>query len=323
MQISPTPADLHAAAAILRRGSDPRQSFCTAAARLLRADTASLWEVREADGLRLTAATHDEAAEDFFPGGITARGNSASRALADGGRVFIPVVADHPDVDHDLAGRLGLCSLLAEPVASDQRQQGAIVLGWREHVESLSELAEGFVALMAAQAAMAIDRADLARRLAQQALSDPLTGLSNRRGLARTLEREMARARRGGTTLGFVVLDLDHFKAFNDLHGHQAGDRLLVRAARSWSARLREEDLLARYGGEEFVLLLPGCDEDLDVTRATVDRVREATPGGVTASAGLALWDHREPAHRLLERADRALYQAKASGRDLTCAAPA
>jgi diguanylate cyclase (GGDEF)-like protein len=115
------------------------------------------------------------------------------------------------------------------------------------------------------------------------------------------------------------MLDLDHFKRFNDERGHQAGDRLLKQAASAWAGRLRVIDVLARYGGEEFALALPGCG--LEDALALVEGLRSATPGGQTCSAGVATWDGQEGPEELLGRADRALYSAKRAGRDRTVGA--
>ena len=109
------------------------------------------------------------------------------------------------------------------------------------------------------------------------------------------------------------MLDLDHFKRFNDARGHQAGDRLLEDAARAWDAQLRPTDTLARYGGEEFALLLPHCDTA--TAESIVARLLEAVPDGQTASCGIAEWDGSETAEALTARADAALYMAKRDGR--------
>jgi diguanylate cyclase (GGDEF)-like protein len=307
------PADLHAAAAILRDGPDTRAALCEAAVRILRADVASLWEAKD-EWLMLTASTDPGlvAGESRMPLG----GNSAAASVGRTGRGrFVQNAIGHPDVDGALVRRLRLRSLHAEPVTVRNAPLAALVLGWRHHIEPLSPLSAAHVTLLAAQASKAVEHAELAERLQELALSDPLTGLPNRRGLARELEREMARARRDGRRLGFAVLDLDRFKDFNDTYGHQAGDRVLVRTARAWSAQLRGADVLARYGGEEFVLLLPGCETGAHAL-AACERVRRATPDDLTASAGVATWDGVEPPHTLLDRADRALYAAKDEGRD-------
>jgi len=138
---------------------------------------------------------------------------------------------------------------------------------------------------------------------------DPLTGLANRRLLGETLGRELARARRHGTPLALVALDLDKFKAYNDERGHAAGDQLLRTASRGWVHALRAEDLIARVGGDEFVALLPDCP----VAQAdrTAERLRRNLPRGCACSVGVANWDRAESAERLLARADVSLYRAK------------
>ena len=147
-----------------------------------------------------------------------------------------------------------------------------------------------------------------------RARTDPLTGLANRRAWDEELRRELARAGRQGWPVCVAMLDLDHFKAFNDDQGHLAGDELLKESAAIWSAVLREGDFIARYGGEEFSVLLPNCSTGDAVQ--VVERLRVATPMDRTCSAGVALWDDAESASELLRRADGALYSAKRAGRD-------
>ena len=119
---------------------------------------------------------------------------------------------------------------------------------------------------------------------------------------------------RGGAPLCVAVFDLDHFKAYNDGHGHPAGDALLAAAATAWRRELRPTDVLARYGGEEFAAVLPACS--LADAHVVVERIRAATPHGQTVSAGIAQWNGTEDAPSLVARADAALYAAKAAGRD-------
>ena len=152
----------------------------------------------------------------------------------------------------------------------------------------------------------------LYREVGRLARTDALTGVANRRAWDDELPRELARAVRSGEPLCVALLDLDHFKAYNDQHGHQAGDRLL-KAAAAWQGRLRKSDLLARYGGEEFALLLPDCG--LASGMEIAERLRTAQPE-VTCSLGVAAWDGQEEAAGLVARADRALYAAKEAGRD-------
>ena len=160
----------------------------------------------------------------------------------------------------------------------------------------------------------------LYQEVGRLARTDALIGVANRRAWDDELPRELARAARSGTRVCVALLDLDHFKAYNDRHGHQAGDRLLKAAAAAWLGKLRKTDLLARYGGEEFAVLLPDCG--LDNAMEIAERLRTAQPEG-TCSLGVAAWDGHEDAARLVARADRALYAAKAGGRNRRLAAPA
>jgi diguanylate cyclase (GGDEF)-like protein len=173
--------------------------------------------------------------------------------------------------------------------------------------------------LLAAQAAVAIEHAGLRSRMNALALSDSLTGLSTRRLWDEELPREMARARRGESPLTLAVIDIDHMSAFNMLRGEREGDRLIKECGSRWRNELREVDFLARVDGTEFAMVLPGCGlgEACDV----LDRVREATPRGQTASAGVARWDGEEPAELFLARAQDALATAKSAGRNVTIAA--
>jgi diguanylate cyclase len=147
------------------------------------------------------------------------------------------------------------------------------------------------------------------RALAQLARTDPLTGLANRRGWDEQLARELARARRSGATVSVALLDLDDFKCFNDAHGHQAGDRLLVEAAAAWRSQLRDIDVLCRWGGDEFALLCPDCPESEALQ--VIARLGPATPSLQSCAAGVAAWDGRETLHDLIGRADMALLEEK------------
>jgi len=158
------------------------------------------------------------------------------------------------------------------------------------------------------------EREKLLGEVQNLARHDALTGLPNRRVLQELLPREMARARRRESPLCLAIVDIDHFKAYNDTHGHLAGDEVLRTCAREWDTALRGEDTLVRFGGEEFLVLLP--DTEPDQAAEIVERLRRQTPLEQTCSAGLALWDYAESIDDLLRRADEALYLAKAGGRD-------
>ena len=123
-----------------------------------------------------------------------------------------------------------------------------------------------------------------------------LTGAINRRGLEDAMPVEFSRAQRSEEPLTLVMIDLDHFKRYNDRRGHPAGDAVLRGAAQAWRKQLRPTDMLVRYGGEEFTLVLPGTDADQ--AAQLVDRLRALVPDRQTFSAGIATWDGREKRHR-------------------------
>jgi diguanylate cyclase (GGDEF)-like protein len=200
-------------------------------------------------------------------------------------------------------------AVLFEPVLHGDEAAGVLVVGWRQPPPD-PRRTTGLIRLLAAEAAFAIERADLLGRLTEIALTDELTGLPNRRAW----DKRLAQAIRDAEQVCVAILDLDLFKSFNDDHGHQAGDRLLKEAAAAWRAELRPSDMLARYGGEEFVVLLR--QDDLEVARRVVDRLRAATPRDQACSAGIARPRAGEDATALLARADEALYAAKRAGRD-------
>ena len=151
-------------------------------------------------------------------------------------------------------------------------------------------------------------------RLAALARSDALTGAPNRRTWDLELSRACGTSRDEGTTLSVAIIDLDQFKAYNDRHGHQAGDRLLREAVAAWTEALPAQALLARYGGEEFAVLFPGSTPQ-DAVRELWN-LRSSTPDGQTFSAGVAAWDPDTDPGTAIAAADEALYAAKRTGRN-------
>jgi diguanylate cyclase (GGDEF)-like protein len=211
-------------------------------------------------------------------------------------------------VHHGLLGTLYPTDVFNHPAAWQQPWKWALIHGGFVLAASVAylvnwRLSEG----------QAVEISRLVSRLEGLARTDPLTGVPNRRVWEEELPRELERARRMGTALCVAMIDLDHFKAYNDRFGHQAGDLVLKEAASAWRAEVRSTDLLARYGGEEFVLLLPACAPDDAVE--IIERLRQVTPL-VTCSIGMASWDFQESPQGLVERADQALYAAKAEGRN-------
>jgi diguanylate cyclase (GGDEF)-like protein len=172
----------------------------------------------------------------------------------------------------------------------------------------------GLLQLLAAGAGVALTRDVLRRTLADQARTDVLTGLSNRRVWAERMQFELARAQRTGSPFVVALLDLDLFKRYNDSFGHLAGDELLQQAAVAWGAALRPTDLLARLGGEEFGVLLP--DTTVEAATRVMERLGLVVPAGQTVSAGMTLHGPDEDTFVVMQRADQALYAAKSAGRD-------
>lgn len=173
---------------------------------------------------------------------------------------------------------------------------------------------------------LSIGNLQLRERLRQQSIRDSLTGLYNRRYLDETLSREILRARRAGSHLGVIMLDIDHFKQLNDTLGHEAGDAVLSALGRFLQHHVRGDDIACRYGGEEFTLILPGASPEMvreraEQLRVGVQSLRVRVAGSqlntITISSGVAAMpQHGETADAVLQAADTALYRAKQAGRN-------
>jgi diguanylate cyclase (GGDEF)-like protein len=192
----------------------------------------------------------------------------------------------------------------------------------RTSAESALQLAE----VLARQVALALGNLKLKESLKNQSICDPLTGLFNRRYMEESLEREFSRASRNKTTLAIIMMDLDHFKRFNDTFGHQAGDTLLRTLGDFLRRSTRGQDIACRYGGEEFALVLTdsnlqGAIQRCELLRQQVKQLSVEYAGQllgtVSVSMGIALFpDHGTTIGDVLRAADQALYCAKREGRD-------
>ncbi len=185
----------------------------------------------------------------------------------------------------------------------------------REYQETDAEVHEVAKAIAGILLAMT-NRAAFVSTLRHESRTDPLTGLANRRSLLERMADEMGRAARVRRPLCVAMIDLDHFKEYNDARGHVTGDTALRALASQMVSKVREQDLVARYGGEEFCVVLPytgssGAATLMEGIRAAVDGLDIPT-----LSIGIAEWDGTESATGLIERADAALYRAKAAGRN-------
>ena len=219
---------------------------------------------------------------------------------------------------------------LAVPLRAHKRVCGALFLTREGETFTARELR--LLRIYCNQAAVAIENAIVYERVENLAATDSLTGLFNRRYFEGALRRELARADRGNSALALLLLDIDHFKSFNDTYGHAMGDLVLKKVATTLGRCLRQADVLARFGGEEFVVLLPqvsaaGALDSAERIRASLED-SGIHPGGprksVTVSVGMAMFpEHADSADSLLEAADKALYRAKDTGRNRVAQAEA
>ena len=185
---------------------------------------------------------------------------------------------------------------------------------------------EQLAVTLSEQIALTLSNIRLRENLRQQTIRDPLTGLYNRRFLEESLNREMARCKRSGCVFSLMMMDLDHFKRFNDTFGHDAGDSVLRSFAQALQENTREGDIICRFGGEEFVVVLPDTDRKgaviraeriLKVVRALHVMHNDKTMGPITTSIGVALYPQDgETTKAIIQSADRALYSAKGAGRN-------
>ena len=233
----------------------------------------------------------------------------------------------NPDANYNANADMGTACV---PMSADGLGLGALCLHLLsgEPDETVSEtLAKraGQMSSILERLAPCLTNIRLRETLRTQSIRDPLTGLYNRRHMEEFLTREVHRAERHRTSIALMMLDLDHFKTFNDTHGHDAGDTALRSIGDLLGAASRGEDLACRYGGEEFTVILPGLDaehararaeEIRRMIRSLAIRYRGATHA-ITVSIGVALYPkHGSTIEHVLKAADLALYRAKAAGRD-------
>jgi diguanylate cyclase (GGDEF)-like protein len=236
-----------------------------------------------------------------------------------------------PRVTRPACAREGFRSLCIVPLRAEGEALGVLSLHSREarpHTAQERDL----LSAIGSQIGVALSNIRLYQETQRLSVTDALTGLRNRRALDERLQEELLRAQRYHHPLSVIMADLDHFKNYNDRHGHPAGDVILRQVASLLQSHVRETDFVARYGGEEFVALLPETAKDsgLEVAekiRAAVEAAcfphAETQPGGrLTISLGVATFpEDLAEAHNLISKADEALYRAKRAGRDRVCSA--
>jgi diguanylate cyclase (GGDEF)-like protein len=288
----------------------PRIDVCQAAKSISSATIALLYEpMADGDTLICTAVTEHE-------GALLRTRADAAGAVQEAFATRRPVLVT-ADVEAHVGNRASWIatgrprSVLYQPLTRHGVAQGVLAVGWADEIQAGGTHAT-IASLLAHEAAAVIARADVLDSLADEAQTDPLTGLPNRRAW----DAQVKRVHSEGSQLVIAMIDLDHFKYFNDTYGHPAGDRLLKETAAAWRDQLRAGDLLARLGGEEFGLLLRDCDPE--TANEVTERLRGSVSESWTCSAGIAVGQPRESPEDTIARADVALYEAKAAGRDRT-----
>jgi two-component system, cell cycle response regulator len=218
--------------------------------------------------------------------------------------------------------------IVAVPFVGDSGPLGAVFLLGAELDSELRRL----LALLARALGFAVSNAIAHAAVETQAAVDPLTGCSNRRAGLEALAQAARVAGHGGPTVSTLMIDLDHFKRINDSFGHQVGDDVLRATGATISATMRDRDIVMRYGGEEFLVAVAGADQQtvLAIAERISANIRalEISDGSggtiaLTTSVGIATWAPSDTLESMIARADRALYAAKAAGRDRCVLEPA
>jgi diguanylate cyclase (GGDEF)-like protein/PAS domain S-box-containing protein len=240
------------------------------------------------------------------------------------GRPHLVVAGDPTARCQHAAGVAG--TYLCIPILAQGEALGILHFQTTDAAPSIGESELSFKNTFAGQLGLSIANIRLREALRTQSVKDPLTGLYNRRYLEETLQREIRRAVRAKQALGILMLDLDHFKKFNDTYGHEAGDAVLREAGGFFAKSIRLEDTVCRFGGEEFVIILPTAGLEAASARAECIRskLREMSVhhqgqslGMITVSVGAAAFPRNGNSPKeLLAAADSALYEAKKRGRD-------
>ena len=259
-------------------------------------------------------ATAGHNVPDDWHGLVLAPGEGAAGKALETGRTFVTNDYNRAATGAGHSSLSGFRTALAVPMTWNDELKGALSVGWTT-VRRVEDEDRRTLEAIADLATVACHNAETYEQVQQAARTDALTGLLNHGAMQVRVREEIARARRDGAPLSFVIIDLDDFKRVNDVRGHQAGDELLRQVAALLQHELRPYDQVARYGGDEFVLLLPGSDEA--TARTVAERVRDTMAGSLVGACSLGVAEWHEPltADALLEQADRALLLAKRTGK--------
>ncbi len=235
-----------------------------------------------------------------------------------------PVTVGEREALNPLIRAKGMQSLIALLLSAKRDHLGILYINYR-YPRTFTDHEVKLLSLFANNSALALMNARLRETLRDQAIHDPLTGLFNRRYMEEMLHREIHRAVRHQIPLGIVMIDIDHFKEFNDTYGHPAGDEVLRKVAACLRGLVRAEDIICRYGGEEFLAILPDVSLADAIKRAEQIRTKiramqvrfQGQSLQVTVSIGVAAFPkHGRTAEAIVHAADAALYRSKQEGRD-------
>ena len=289
----------------------------------------NLMLLQEETGQLVMRAVHGTKKEKIQTAALEASGEMPTKVIKGKKTILIKDIAQRKGAVHYNGTKVKSGSYLGIPL---KIPRGKVIGVLNAHKPAPNAFTKEDVKLfetVAEHVSVAIENARAYQRTKELSHRDDLTSLYNRRYFFDRLEKEVERAKRYERTFSLILIDIDHFKNYNDTHGHLEGDRALKNIAEVINNKIRKADILARYGGEEFVVILPETDKESAIIageklRAGVEKLnlRDGRSGGpLTITLGVSSFplDTKE-AIELLERADQALYFGKAQGRNRVCA---
>jgi diguanylate cyclase (GGDEF)-like protein/PAS domain S-box-containing protein len=296
----------------VQRGDDPRQLIVEQAREIAGAASVQFVEQLDAEHLVVTTSSGEPGLtgtqiglDDTSPCG---------QVWATGQPVFMDTTPERADPHQRQLENAEACSTIWAPVLVDGVVVAIVVIVWPQRVDDVTDLQRTALDTIVAETSLALMSERLRHSLEEWSVTDPLTGLLNRRGWERQIEALDAERREVQWPTVIAILDFDHFKAFNDTHGHPAGDTALRSFGAAVKAVLRDKDLVARWGGEEFAIALPNCPPA--AAQPALQRLAGCVAPGLTCSIGFTLMGPEGDVNEAIRRADQSLYAAKDSGRD-------
>jgi len=297
---------------------------------ILRAGRSSLMVLKEDSGELCLEAALGSGPETIGPIRMKLGDPIAGAVLAEGVPMLVIDAQNDKRVPQRRPGHYKTPSFISFPITVGSRKVGVVNLTDRLDGTPFQEEDVAMLELMSPHLALIIDRTEWHRKaetFQRMSLTDPLTNLPNRRYLEDRLFEEVERSKRYGTPLSFVIVDVDHFKNFNDVHGHTNADRVLIRTAQILRGSIRAIDTSARFAGDEFCIVLP--ETEIRAAAAIAERLRSSVSntefrteqgekiGNVTISIGVSSFSSfRQSPLSIIQAADRALYDAKTRGRN-------